>query len=418
MGRYHRVGLFRSRPVMNASVRMRSGRIRRGPLAGRTALAVLAAVILMPGSIGSAAVPAWSRIPAQSVAGENFILNGVATPAAGDVWAVGYQWETVGGALEFRTLAEHDTGSRFVVVPTPDRETAPAVDMFEGIAGVAPNDLWAVGTSSPAGKPEETLVEHWNGTAWSIVSSPNPGGAGDILEGVAVVTSSDVWAVGARQDAGTFFQRPMAEHWNGQAWSVSPVPNASGCTGHSFLTGVAAVSSADLWATGWCGSGGSTPDQGFVVHWDGRHWTVVAGKGILPGHSQLDGVSAGGPDDIWVVGSSQAPGAAQPVALTDHWNGTTWARVAVRGASHTAGLRSVAVNPVISWAVGAGTSPQPPFAGPASADSTGGVWRTVRITPPFGSLSGVGIDPSGHVWAVGDDLAQSGFDQPLVEEHP
>jgi hypothetical protein len=401
----------------NGSVEGRSGRIWSGSLASRTAIGVLASVILMPGSIGSAAVPAWNQIPAQSVAGENFILNGVAAPAAGDIWTVGYHWETVGGALEFRTLAEHFNGSRFVVVPTPDRETAPAVDMLDGITGVSPNSLWAVGTSSPPASPEQTLIEHWNGMAWSIVSSPDPGGAGDLLQGVAAVTSADVWAVGARQDAGSLYQRPMAEHWNGKAWSVLPVPNASGCTGHSSLTGVAAVSSVDVWATGWCGSGGTTPDQGFVVHWDGRHWSVVAGKGVLPGHSQLYGVSAGGPDDIWVIGNTQAAGASQPVAWTEHWNGATWARAAVTGMSHTAGLRSVAVSSALSWAVGAGTSPQPPFAGPASADSTGGAWRTVPVTPPFGSLSGVCLDPSGHVWAVGNELAQTGFDRPLIVEH-
>jgi hypothetical protein len=372
----------------------------------------------MPGSISSAAVSSWSRIPAQSVAGENFILNGVAAPAAGDIWAVGYHWETVGGALEFRTLAERLRGSHFVVVPTPDRETAPAVDMLEGIAGASANNLWAVGTSSPAGTPEQTLIEHWNGVAWSIVTSPNPGSAGDILQGVAAVSPADAWAVGARQDAGSLFQHPMAEHWNGKVWSVSPVPNAPGCTGHSTLTGVAALSSIDVWATGWCGSGGTTPDQGFVVHWDGQHWSVVAGKGALPGHSQLYGVSAGGPEDIWVVGNTQAAGASSPVALTEHWDGTAWARVAVSGTSHAAGLRSVAVSATVSWAVGAGTSPQPPFAGPASADSTGGAWRTAPVSPPFGSLSGVSFDPSGQVWAVGDDLAQTGVDQPLIVERP
>jgi len=350
------------------------------------------------------------------MAGENFILNGVAAPATGAIWAVGYHWETVGGALEFRTLAEHYVGSRFVVVPTPDRETAPAVDMLEGIAGVSPNDLWAVGTSSPSGSPEQTLIEHWNGIAWSIVTTPNPGSAGDILQGVAAITPADVWTVGARQDAGSLYQRPMAEHWNGRAWSVSPVPNAPGCTGHSYLTGVAAVSSVDVWATGWCGSGGTTPDQGFVVHWNGHNWSVAAGKGVLPGQSQLYGVSAGGPGDIWVVGNTQAAGASQPVALTEHWNGTTWARVAVGGQSRAAGLRAVAVAPTISWAVGAGTSSQPPFAGPASVYSTGGAWRTAPVTPPFGSLSGVSFDPSGHVWAVGNDLAPTGFDQPLVVE--
>jgi hypothetical protein len=41
-----------------------------------------------------------------------------------------------------------------------------------------------------------TLIEHWNGTRWSVVSSPNPAGY-DRLSGVAVVPgSTQVWAEG------------------------------------------------------------------------------------------------------------------------------------------------------------------------------------------------------------------------------
>jgi hypothetical protein len=80
--------------------------------------------------------------------------------------------------------------------------------------------VWAVGDSAPPGAPDQTLVEHWSGTSWSIVASPDPGAVGDILQGVAAISPADAWAVGARQDTATFYQHPMALHWDG-AWGLA-----------------------------------------------------------------------------------------------------------------------------------------------------------------------------------------------------
>jgi hypothetical protein len=42
-----------------------------------------------------------------------------------------------------------------------------------------------------------TVIEQWNGTSWSQVSSPNPGASENILNGAAAdPTSGQVWAVG------------------------------------------------------------------------------------------------------------------------------------------------------------------------------------------------------------------------------
>src|SRR5262245_3519961 len=88
----------------------------------------LAAALFAPGP-AEAEIDAgsWQVVPAQRTSGQDFIFNAITAPAPDDVWAIGYHWESVGGALEFRTLAEHYEGGQFVVVPTPDIETAPAV---------------------------------------------------------------------------------------------------------------------------------------------------------------------------------------------------------------------------------------------------------------------------------------------------
>ena len=65
---------------------------------------------------------------------------------------------------------------------------------LSGIKVIAANDIWAVG-SYYNGSVYRTLVEHWNGGGWSVVSSPNQGNGND-LNGVAAVAAIDVWAVG------------------------------------------------------------------------------------------------------------------------------------------------------------------------------------------------------------------------------
>ena len=47
-----------------------------------------------------------------------------------------------------------------------------------------------------AGHGDTDAVEHWNGTSWAIVPSPNMGTGNNHLNGVAAVSASDVWAVG------------------------------------------------------------------------------------------------------------------------------------------------------------------------------------------------------------------------------
>jgi hypothetical protein len=46
-----------------------------------------------------------------------------------------------------------------------------------GVSADSATDAWAVGDyGNPTTRAGETLVLHWNGTSWSKVASPNPGG--------------------------------------------------------------------------------------------------------------------------------------------------------------------------------------------------------------------------------------------------
>src|SRR5439155_7990692 len=118
----------------------------------------------------------------------NSSLDAAAVIADNDIWAVGL----IGaGSGPFQTLAEHFDGTSWSVVSTPSGNAA-----FFGVAGAASNDVWAVGSVNPFMlSSENTLVEHWNGTSWSIVSSPAFSGVSG-LRSVSSDASTDVWAVG------------------------------------------------------------------------------------------------------------------------------------------------------------------------------------------------------------------------------
>jgi hypothetical protein len=86
-------------------------------------------------------------------------------------------------------------------------------------AAITANDIWAVGEFPIANTATQPLAEHFNGTSWSVVSTPALNGT---FTGVAGATSTDVWAVG-NQAAGKSVNT-LIEHWNGTSWGVVSSP--------------------------------------------------------------------------------------------------------------------------------------------------------------------------------------------------
>jgi hypothetical protein len=115
-----------------------------------------------------------------------------------------------------------------------------------GVTATGPRDVWAVGWfgDADAGINGQTLIEHFDGSHWTVVPSPNPTplpGApsqSDSLWGAAAVGPADIWAVGSI--GGTLdvnpSTQPLVVRWDGTSWTAgSAAPNQSG-----QLLGVAA----------------------------------------------------------------------------------------------------------------------------------------------------------------------------------
>src|SRR5439155_3382703 len=167
-------------------------------------------------------------------------LWGISAVSASDMWAVGHYGDYLN-----QTLTMHFDGAGWTIVPSPNAGTDEPTRLT-GVAAISTNDVWAVGYHG-AQPAEQALVMHWNGSQWSLVSSPSPSARMRLYQ-VAGASANDVWAVGYYLNDNPSALQTLVEHWNGAAWSVVPSPNPA--VDGSLLSGLAIVSPSDIWAVG------------------------------------------------------------------------------------------------------------------------------------------------------------------------
>jgi hypothetical protein len=280
----------------------------------------------------------WSVVSSPSPGKDHNTIFGMSAVSANDVWAVGYYDDS--------TLVEHWNGSAWSVVPSPNDSTHN--NTLYAVAAVSANDVWAVGIAVQDGGGHSPLIEHWDGSKWSIVPGPEvPDKSG--LFGVAAVSANDIWAVGNLTSGGKF--QTLTIHWDGSKWSVVPSPSPGTVTNNLFAVG--AASANDVWAVGtYIGSSGNTPFT-IVEHWNGTAWSVVPSPNPSPGNNGLNGVVALAPDDVWTVGYYFTNERNGFQALLEHWDGSAWSVVPGASVNGTYNLRAIdAVSATDLWAVG------------------------------------------------------------------
>ena len=160
-----------------------------------------------------------------------------------NVWAVGAVYPPTGG--NFRGLALRYDGTAWRSVP---RTGLPGNEGLRGVDAVSATDVWAVGDRRAGISGYDTLVAHWNGTAWTRESTPNanPGGINN-LYGVAAAGGT-VWAVGTYVDPNSSInRRKLILQRAGGSWRVSAAPTVAT---YERLAAVDATGSADAWAVG------------------------------------------------------------------------------------------------------------------------------------------------------------------------
>jgi hypothetical protein len=322
----------------------------------------------------------------------------VATTAAAALlagMAVGPARATVAPAM--RGAAEHPAATSYSTV-----------GRLTGVAAASAGNAWAVGAAGSAAS-EKVLMLHWNGRAWSRVTSPKvlDGTAGE-LTAITVVSGTDAWAVGVTGAAGSGKDHSLLLHWNGKAWSqvTSPAPVIGG-----NLNAVTATAKSG-WAVGYVNTNPNAPaccaGTPLIFRLTGSKWSRVAEK--LGNGAGLNGVAVTAAKTAWAIG--------MPVAMITgalaKWNGSAWSWVGsfpVQGAYQP--LEGIAAGPGgTAFAVGNDNNlPGPPI----SMRWTGKAWQKVTVSAPTESqLNAVAFAPGGTVWAAGSTGFDAGSDAMIV----
>ena len=365
------------------------------------AAAALVLTVLVPaGSLASVAAGPSSTCAPGTVPG---FLFGVAATSSSDAWAAGVS-DT---STSVQTLIERWNGTAWCTVASPDPGGSSETNQLQGVAAVSSSGAWAVGSYGTSTR-SHTLIEHWNGTAWSQQSSPNPAGfsAGSALSGVAATSSSNAWAVGTSSHSFTN-SRTLIAHWDGTAWTQVPSPNpgGTGSSSQNVLASVTATSSSNAWAVGYYSNG--TGSKALVLHWNGTAWKQQPSLN----QAELFSVAATSPASAWAAGT--LTGAPAFKTLIAHWNGTAWSQRASpdpAGFAFGSQLAGVAATSSSSaWAVGESIKGvAPDVSQTLIARWNGTTWAQAPSPNPGGTGSGsanflfsvTATSPS-NAWAVG-----------------
>lgn len=304
---------------------------------------VSSAAMLIPPTLPASAATAPCQTSWDVVLQSTPPLHAVDALSPTDVWAVGDGTTT-------QATTVHWDGSSWTTIDAPVPGGLVAGNSLVGVDAISPTNVWAVGNADNVAKP---MIEQWDGTSWHLVASPAPvPNFRFVLLGIRARAANDIWVGGYRYDS--VHNGPhhvLIEHWNGSSWQI--LPTAPLTAPISEIRALAPVTASSVWAVGRRGGPGVNPS--LIEHWNGSQWSVVP----APNEGVLGAVAAVTPTNVWAAGTT---GFA-------HWTGSAW--VAVNATTYARGLAPVSASDI--WSTG------PHF--------TGTSWRPVTT-----QLSGVKAD--------------------------
>jgi S-layer homology domain len=265
----------------------------------------------------------WSTVSSPSPGNNQNELEDVIALASNDVWAAGYINQLSGGNAE--SLFLRWDGATWSRIASPNPGTFR--NNIYGLAALATDDVWAVGYSWPSGSRHKTMILHWDGSAWSVVPSPNVGTFDNHLFAVNALSPDNVWAVGHYMDSGGMWQT-LTLHWDGSAWGVVPSPNVPST--HNHLMSISMLSGSDGWAVGYTctrsdcfgGNFGTQTEDLLILRWDGSVWSIVPNPDLDADFAFFKDVVALSANNAWAVGSYGTN--ESPEILVMHWDGSSW----------------------------------------------------------------------------------------------
>lgn len=240
-------------------------------------VAASVAIIMIGASAAGARADAttWTVVPSPNATLSGGKIESVSCSAPQACTAVGTNLDTSGINV---TLAERWDGTSWQRQPTPNppNDTSPSVAPdLQGVSCPASSFCVAVGTyeSQDSGVPQVAMAQTWNGTTWSMQPFPVPPDSdGATLTGVSCTSPSFCEAVGSYFDLGLpdFPENvTLAATWDGTSWTLQSTPNPGGFNFEQFNTvSCASTTFCEAWASGNNGNPGIT----LADQWNGTSW--------------------------------------------------------------------------------------------------------------------------------------------------
>jgi hypothetical protein len=250
-------------------------------------------------------------------------LAGVACGTTSECLAVGDSSDE--GNLS--PLAELWSGGTWSVVSVPLPVGARG-GALESVSCSSVDACVAVGFYANSANTNVVLAEFWNGTAFTVESVPLPTGATtSVLEAVGCSPSPsvDCEAVGWNFVSGFEIANSFAAGWNGSAWSLQTTPLPLDASDGSYPTGVSCGSSSACMAVGEGFDSSDDLAPAWSQKWNGHKWAnqkmpVPAGtSGSIPAAVSCTSAT----DAACMAVGSYSNGEAF-VILTEVWDGTAW----------------------------------------------------------------------------------------------
>jgi hypothetical protein len=313
-------------------------------------------------------------------------------------------------------------GTRLTSTPVTPTATLPPVsevpytpqsgDMLSSLSMTSTDEGWAVGNIQMS----DTLILHYTGGQWKRVM-----GVPDneqlhtsiaLLSQVAMVSTTEGWAVGNLESEGGQGWSGLILHYTGGRWRTQEViPDIE-------LFSLAMVSASEGWAVGDTPYSLNPAQQGVLVQYTGGAWKRVPGFG-----NTLSKITMASPVDGWITGILQ-PG----VLSTWHYNGRAWTLVNIPAFVYVGLISPVSASDV--WAVGyvQGSSRArnalvriAPFSSHAPvvfAHYDGKTWIAVQtpITGQEANIAGLFMDSANDGWVIGN-IATSQTSEKMVYLH-
>jgi hypothetical protein len=214
----------------------------------------------------------------------NSLLKAVSCTSSTACTAVGWYENSSGIELPWAARWNGTSWSvQSVPVPTGAKMTYPY-----GVSCTSPTACTMAGYYLNSSGTNLPFAEGWNGTEWSVQTTPIPSGSTRTrASGVSCTSSTACTLVGEyKNSAGV--EVTLAERWNGTEWSVQTTPNPTGARGSYLNGGVFCTSSTACTAAGVyqnsAGKYATLAEQG-----NGTEWKIQTTPNNEKGEGWLSG---------------------------------------------------------------------------------------------------------------------------------